>query len=140
MSRRRAGTTPQDVLHRVLHIFIPKRFSIPHNVLMPPRSFSNLRGAELFRNRQVSGSSPLGSIFFKYLQLVLTLQNGILSNAVPFTINVLYIIGIGWSRKGNRSAVSAVFGQSTRWPEIESCMVWNARYWGKGLATETPLL
>jgi hypothetical protein len=74
------------------------------------------------------------------LQLVLTLQNGILSNAVPFTINVPYIIGIGWSRKGNRSAVSAVFGQSTRWPEIESCMVWNARYWGKGLATETPLL
>ena len=51
-----------EPLHNVLHIFLP-RFSIPHNVLIQPKPFSNLRGAELFRNRQVSGSSPLvGSI------------------------------------------------------------------------------
>jgi hypothetical protein len=50
-------------LHNVLHIFLPKRFSIPHNVLMQPKSFSNLRGAELFRNRQVTSSTlVVGSI------------------------------------------------------------------------------
>ena len=45
----------ENVLHRVLQIFLQKQFSIPHNMLMQPRSFNNLRRAELFRNRQVSG-------------------------------------------------------------------------------------
>jgi len=44
-----------EPLHNVLHIFLPKRFSIPHNVLMQPKSFSNLRGAELFQNQNSLG-------------------------------------------------------------------------------------
>ena len=38
-------------LHNVLRIVLPKRFSIPHNVLMQPKSFGNLRGAELFQTQ-----------------------------------------------------------------------------------------
>jgi hypothetical protein len=65
-----AGTTPVGCVAQGVAHFSPKTiFYPPHNVLMQPRSFNNLRGAELFRNRQVSGSSPLvGSILFRSLR------------------------------------------------------------------------
>jgi hypothetical protein len=55
--------SPTDRCTTCCTFFLPKRFSIPHNVLMQPKSFSNLRGAELFRNRQVISSTLIvGSI------------------------------------------------------------------------------
>jgi hypothetical protein len=54
----------EQVLHKVLHIYPPERPKTSFYAPESPTVINNIRKAEPFRNRQVTGSIPVvGSIF-----------------------------------------------------------------------------
>jgi hypothetical protein len=56
----------EQVLHKVLHIYPPERPTTSFYAPKSPTVINNMRKAEAFRNRQVTGSIPVvGSRDFK---------------------------------------------------------------------------
>jgi hypothetical protein len=59
-----------DLLHDLLHNRFPERPETLQNHSEPPISHNNIRKVGSFRNRQVSGSSPLvGSSLLKSVEI-----------------------------------------------------------------------